>query len=402
MSRLLVWTCLIAVLAAAACSSVSRDNSPHKNRVAERQRRRVTEYMALGEFAAAAAVLDSLTRERPSDSDLFELLGDAHLGAHHVDAAIKAYEQTIRLNYGAYTPHMKLGTLLMENGKTGRALTEFELAVKASDKDVLARYNYGVALYETGRHDEALQQWSIAAGIDHTNVRLAQALAMGYSGVNDSTAVAQFEHAHELGADDAGFHNNYALTLDRLGRDTDAEKQFEAAIEKAPAGKQVEYRRNFALHALRTGHNEQAQHLFQDLVVSGGGLWSDTVYLARADLALKQFDGAIGVLEPLALDVESGKVPRSSARIDRMPPTLDEALDILGMSWRGKGDKQRAVEYLKRAVALSPDDPSHLNNYGVVLAEGGMLPEARKQWHRVLEIEPQNATAKANLSAFGR
>jgi hypothetical protein len=31
-----------------------------------------------------------------------------------------------------------------------------------------------------------------------------------------------------------------------------------------------------------------------------------------------------------------------------------------------------------------------------------MLPEARQQWKRVLEIEPQNATAKANLSAFGR
>jgi hypothetical protein len=31
-----------------------------------------------------------------------------------------------------------------------------------------------------------------------------------------------------------------------------------------------------------------------------------------------------------------------------------------------------------------------------------MLPDARAQWQRVLAIEPQNATAKANLSAFGR
>jgi Flp pilus assembly protein TadD len=78
------------------------------------------------------------------------------------------------------------------------------------------------------------------------------------------------------------------------------------------------------------------------------------------------------------------------------------ALDMLGMCWRGKGDRKKAQDYLSRAVALSPRDVSHLNNYGVVLAEGGMLPDARKQWQKVLEIEPQNATAKANLSAFGR
>jgi Tfp pilus assembly protein PilF len=43
-----------------------------------------------------------------------------------------------------------------------------------------------------------------------------------------------------------------------------------------------------------------------------------------------------------------------------------------------------------------------LNNYGVVLADSGMLPEAKAQWRRVLEIDPANATAKANLSAFGQ
>jgi hypothetical protein len=31
-----------------------------------------------------------------------------------------------------------------------------------------------------------------------------------------------------------------------------------------------------------------------------------------------------------------------------------------------------------------------------------MLPDAKAQWRRVLEIDPDNATAKANLSAFGQ
>jgi len=386
----------------AACSSVSRDNKPYENQVVDEQRRRAAEYMNLRQYLAAAATLDSLTRLRPADSDLFEMLGDAHRFAKHDAAAIKAYEQAIRLNYGAYGPHMKLGTILMEQGKTGRALTEFELAVKAEDRDVLARYNYGVALYETGRKDEALAQWQIASDIDPRNVRVASALAMGYSGVEDSTAAGYFARAQSLGADDAAFHNNYGLLLDRTGWSAEAAAHFRSAIDKAPADKRDEYRRNLAVHELRAGNNEAATEIFLDLVATGGGLWSDTVYLSRAHLELKHFDSAIQALEPLALDVESGKIPASSKRIDRMPPTLDEALDILGMSWRGKGDRKKAIAYLERAVALEPDDTAHLNNYGVVLAEGGMLPEARKQWKRALEIEPHNATAKANLSAFGR
>lgn len=392
----------ILVLVVIACSSAPKKAPRRDPGSLKAQRQRAANFMSRGDYAAAAGALDSLTRAFPTDSDLWENLGDAQRGTRATDKAIKSYEQAIRLNYGAYSPHMKLGTLLMENGKTGRALTEFELAVKASDRDVLARYNYGVALHETGRDDEALAQWRIAADIAPNDVRVAEALAMGLAQANDSTAVAQFEHARELGADDASFHNNYALLLDRLGRNDEAEAEFRAAREKAPAGKENEYRRNYAVHLLRAGQNQEAASSFDALVKSDGGRWSDTVYLARARLELKQYDDAITALEPLALDVESGKIARSSPRIDRMPPTLDEALDVLGMCWRGKGDHKKAIGYLKRAVALSPGDVSHLNNYGVVLADGGMLPDARAQWKRVLEIDPQNATAKANLSAFGR
>jgi hypothetical protein len=31
-----------------------------------------------------------------------------------------------------------------------------------------------------------------------------------------------------------------------------------------------------------------------------------------------------------------------------------------------------------------------------------MLPEARAQWKRVLELDPGNATARSNLSAYQR
>ena len=55
-----------------------------------------------------------------------------------------------------------------------------------------------------------------------------------------------------------------------------------------------------------------------------------------------------------------------------------------------------------RAAELAPANVSHLNNYGVILAENGMLAEAKAQWRKVLEIDPDNATARGNLSALER
>jgi len=392
---------LVLLAVAVACSSAPRQPPKRDPWSLSNQRSRAAQYMNHGQFEAAAGALDSLTRAFPTDSDLWENLGDAQRGANHGDLAVKSYEQAIRLNYGAYAPHMKLGTLLMEQRKTGRALTEFELAIKADPKDVLARYNYGVALRATGRNGEALAAWRAAADLAPDDVRVAQALAMALAEADDSTAVAQFEHARQLGADDASFHNNYGLALDHAGRGEEAGAEFRAAIRKAPSAKRDEYRHNYAVHLLRAQEYAAAADSFQ-VLIKARDQWSDTVYYARAKLQLKAYDDAIAALEPFALEVESGMIPHSSGRIDRMPPTLDEALDVLGMCWRGKGNKKKAIDYLKRSVALAPDDVSHLNNYGVVLAEGGMLQDARAQWKKVLEIEPQNATAKANLSAFGR
>jgi tetratricopeptide (TPR) repeat protein len=164
----------------------------------------------------------------------------------------------------------------------------------------------------------------------------------------------------------------------------------------------MKYRRNLARHDLRAGKNEDAARMFEALVTDDGGKWSDTVYLARAWVALARYDDAIARLATLAEDVESGRIAPSDPRIDRMPPSIGEALAVVGMAWRGKGDLPRALEFLRRAAARAPEDAAVLNNYGVVLAESGMLPDAKAQWRRVLQIDPDNATAKGNLSAFGQ
>jgi Flp pilus assembly protein TadD len=72
------------------------------------------------------------------------------------------------------------------------------------------------------------------------------------------------------------------------------------------------------------------------------------------------------------------------------------------MSHRGLGDLEKATTFMDEALRLNPSSITHLNNYGVILAENGKIEEAKAKWEKVLELEPDNTVAKQNLSALRR
>jgi Tfp pilus assembly protein PilF len=384
-----------------SCSSAPSQKESSTNPDLNAVKHRASRQIDGKQYDDAVRTLQGYVTQVPKDDQAFTMLGDAYRGKGDFANAVKSYEQAIRLEYGDYLPHLKLGTLLMENGKTGRALTEFEVAIKFGSNDPLTHYNYGLALNELGRKKEALAEWRTAREMEPDNPEFVAAVGMGLAGVDDDAAVKNFQRAAELGMKEASFCNNYALALERVGKNSDAQQWFRAAVDSPDDRHENEYRRNLARNYLRAGMNPDAAREFEALVASDGGKWSDTVYLARARVANEQYRAAIDGLSTLVADVESGKIARSDPRIDAMPPSLGEAIAVLGMAWRGEGDLAQAREHLRRAASLEPQDASVLNNYGVVLAESGMLPDAKAQWRRVLEIDPDNATAKANLSAFG-
>ncbi|HEX5131024.1 MAG TPA: tetratricopeptide repeat protein [Candidatus Krumholzibacteria bacterium] len=393
-SRLLP-ICLIVL----ACSSAPVDGSSQSPEI-NRAKHRAAVQLEAGEYESAVGTLEALALKTPRDDQVLVMLADAYRGLGQFDNAVKNYEQAIRIDYGDHLSHLKLGTWLMENGKTGRALTEFEVAVKFGNDDPLAHYNYGLALYELDRRGEALEQWRRARELDPASAEYAEAVGIGLAGVDDRAAVQAFAEAEGLGRDGGKFYNNYALALERVGRNDEAEKYFIAAATGADA--REEYRRNLALHYMRVGDYAHAAEGFAGLCAEYTPRWSYCVYLARARVELGDYAAALAALEPFQAQMDAGKLDRAAPAVDRVPPTLAEALSALGMAWRGQKDLARARDYLARAVALDPREPAHLNNYGVVLAESGMLPEARAQWKRVLEIDPHNATARANLSAYER
>jgi Flp pilus assembly protein TadD len=351
-----------------------------------------------GRYDDAIEVLAPLAGEATADVQTLVLLGDAYAGAGRTANAVAAFEDAIRLAYSNYEPHLKLATLLMADGRIGRALTEFEIAVNYGAEEPLAHYNYGLALRELGRDGEALKQFYIARNLDPADPRFLEAVAIGVTHGDPVSAVREFEAAEAAGAFGPAFDNNFGLALQSAGRLDDAANRFAAAVAGKPA--EESYRFNLAGAHMRQGSWQQATGEWRDMLDRFGEHWSYRVYLGRALVESEQFDDAYAALAPLTDDVAAGKVARTDPVMDRVPPGLDEAQAILALSERGRGRLPEALVRISHAVELNPDNPSHLNNYGVILAEGGNIDDARAAWRRVLELDPENATARENLSAF--
>ncbi len=343
-------------------------------------------------YEEVKSLLAPWAAKKVHDPQVYAMLGKAQWGLGENAAAVSNYEAAMRLDYSDANVHLELAELLVEMGKTGRALTEFELAIEYGMRDPLTHYNYGLALHEMGRKQDGLAQWEIAYSLDANNPQYAEALGIGYAEEDDEKALGYFEEAAELGSDGASFHNNFGLLLQRLGDYGRSEDEFNQALALDPGN--LTYTKNLAILLMVSGRFGEAIPSWRALLDADPGDMTSRIYLARAYLESGQYDESVELLENW---ISSAPEQNDSGAAG---PGLDEAYGILAMASRGQEKPEKAIEFIRKALVLKPDNPVYLNNYGVILAESGKIAEARAQWKKVLQLDPENVTARQNLSTF--
>jgi len=382
---------LLCLLAGSLACAGGHDRPPSDEQLdrINVQRVKAARLIEQEQYAEALTLLVDVNRQLPGNAAILGLLAWAQWHTGDGVAAVTSFEASIRGNYSDYLTHLRFGQALLAMGKTGRALTELKLAVQLGKDEPLPYYNYGLAFFRLDRKQEARAQWQRAYDLDSDNPAFAEAMGMGLSGHDDEQALVYFEKAESLGRSGASFSHNYALVFERLGRNTRAEAKFLEAVERAPD--RMNYRVDLAAFYMNTGAYEKAIPHWRVLLEMQPEDVSPRIYLARACLELGRFADAIALLESVAA------APDGSG-----PARLDEAYGILAMSYRGDGQLEKANSFIEKALEENPEHVDYLINYGVILADRGMMDRARVQWQRALEIEPDNQTARRNLSASKR
>jgi tetratricopeptide (TPR) repeat protein len=393
-TSLLTWLILLAV--GVGCGGRGAREGPGAAARMNDDKTSAHDLLENGRFEDVVGILAPWAGKKVQDPQVYSMLAKAQWKLRNTDDAITNYEEAARLDYSNAYAHLELAQLLVEIGRPGRALTEFDLAIQYGGPDPLPRYNYGLALYGLNRREEALNQWRIAYSLDNRDPRYAEAMGIGLTGEDDKAALEYFERADSLGADQAEFHDNFGLLLQRLGDYGRAEAEFREAVAREPGN--VFYRRNLALLYMVSGRLDAAVPVWETLLDEDKDSRVYRIYLARAYLGVGRFESAIGVLENWLQGV--GATPPGTETGEA--PPIDEAYDVLAMSYRGKKDLVQAASYVRKALELKPRSVGYLINYGVILAEDGKIAKAKTQWEKALEIDPNNPTARQNLSAYQR
>ena len=197
--------------------------------------------LKLGKIEEAIAVLDDGVKNAEPTPELLSTLGAALLrGARNEDAK-QRFEEALRINPHFGPAHVKLGLIFSASGDELGALTHYEAAIAAGEKDPVLFAVAGRALLAQGRTDEGLARLEKAVSLAPTDLQLKYSLAKSLLGCGrDADAAKLYEELIAQAPGPFQLHNELGLAYQRLGRLSEARAQFARALEIAPANEAVQ------------------------------------------------------------------------------------------------------------------------------------------------------------------
>ena len=309
-------------------------------------------------------------------------------------------------------------TSLLANGDVNRALTELQSVATNAPKNPVAHYNLGRAYMSLQEYAQAQQQLERAVEIypGYENARVA--LAELQLGRGDFEAAAK-SAAVVLATDRKSVRGRLIQSAALIGEKKYVEARtlleaMRAALPNAPdvyyqlaladmaesKFKEAEgnFRKTYELNpsdirglmgvantyvmrndpdaalALLQGESAKAPNR-ADLKSAAGNI---ALIAGRFDLAIQLYQSSLGNLDPAATKVRGETYLR------------------IGETYRRKGDLGGAIEALKKAREIEPDNVLTLTTLAMVLEAASRWPDARTTYEAALKLDPQNVVTLNN------
>jgi len=355
-------------------------------------------------------------------------------------------ETSLRMAYASIgdRPDMLhfLAVCAMQRNDAREAEVLWKRGIGRDPKEPMLRYNYGIALQELGRLDDAIREWRQALRLAPDNIDARLRVAAALSG-NNRLAAAEREYVELIQLCDkpetarrvapevlrqARVMARSALgyLLYRLGRNDDAVVVFDAALTDLPNNDPVRpaVLGDRALALDMVGRSDEAIAGFEGaLQLAPGnaklhnGIGHVLLRAGRAAEAEAAFRRA------LEIEPSFAEAARNVARARGEQGDTAGALDYLGLAHQTApddtdtlydmttlalelGEPQRAVTVLEPFLQRHPDDPRALNNLGVAYLmtdRPGESHATMRKAHKLLPDEPLVLTNLGrSLVALGR
>ncbi len=237
----------------------------------------------------------------------------------------------------------------MSFGKVYRAAPPTERSAHvAADLPGSARahYNYGTALAQQGRSDEAEKELTAVVRLQPDYVKAYINLATLYlSEAKIDEAKNYYERALAIDSNSGEVHSGYAYVLERLGRADLARAEYEKAVRLSPKEARLHY--TFGAFLDKRG---------------------------ELDAAVAQYQRAIEI-----------------------DPNLADAHSELATALLTQGDNKKAEEHYLTAARLDPKRADVHSNLGSLFLREGKTSQAILEYEEALRLDPKLTEVAENL-----
>ena len=272
----------------------------------------------------------------------------------------------------------------LQVGRWRSSLTLFDYALKVTENNEVAESNYGSALFEAGRLDEAILHLNKALSITPNIAEARDNLGRIYAKQGKlNEAIACFTELINRKHRTAEVYYNLAIALGKQKRYDEAIKHLAKVLQLNPTYPDAYNKMGFALQL--TGRpNEAIKYLNEGLKISKdqetyANLGSAYIQVGKYDLAIQNLTRA-AELKSDNTDVLN--------KLAWLLATVDDA---------SIHNVQKAVEFAQRGCELTGyNDPMLLDTLAVAYAAAGRFDEAKATAEKALNLA--NKTGLENLA----
>ena len=330
------------------------------------------------------------------------------------------YRHTIALNPQARNAHRHLGLALYEQGRYEEALEAYRVAAEQRPNYDKIHVNLGMVLTELGRYEEAETHLRRAIALnpqsENTHHRLGNVL---YEQGRYEEALEAIRIAVEQAPNSFEVHANLGAVLKALGRLEEAEAHLRRAIALNPQARDAHLNLGAALY--KQERYEEALEVTRVAVELAPDFSESHANLGSILGALGRHEEAIEALAQAAAWAPTS--PRTAERYFLMGQTAQENgqpeaaaeyyLHTLkadphhaeALHWLAtlRAEQQRygeMLELLQRFVAIHPNEAAAYSNMGIALLGLGRYDEALQHFDQALSLDPTLENARTNREAL--
>ena len=399
-------------------------------------------YVRQDEMPRALEEARFAVERRPGDIESRMLLAGILFALGDEEDAASQYQIVIQQDLEATEAYLLLSSLYAKRGEYGRAKAVLEMLIEAQSDPAMGYYYLGRLLANTGRldqaHDaltEALQRqprsvivmtdialveemrgqpeeanllYRRVLALDPGNEVARRRLAGMLVGQKKyDEALAEFRQLESIESDPSETRLKIGLIYFEKGDYESAAAEFNLVRRARPGDPTALYYLGI-VHS-ETGESERARSLLEE-IAEDEALYTDArlqlAYIAQQDgdlgaavdyanQARASAPESAGIVElVIALQRERDRLPEAIAlarELVRDSPTNDHYRFVLGTLEDEAGNRRTALEHMREAIELNPENAAALNYLGYSLAETGKrLEEAEDLIRRALAVDPND------------